>query len=167
VGKRRGDAVFVGVLVALVAANVGLYLYLRPAGRPETRGPRAPGTSTEHHSAFKPPTPSRQSKHRRARRGGRSSADRVTIVAARGPSWVLVRRGSADGAIVYQGVARTGGTLRFSGRALYVRLGAVSNVDVRLDGQLLDVRCSAPGGVLVTEGVAVGVGQSACAPVGS
>lgn len=155
---------FVGVLVALVAANVGLYLYLRPHHKHAPQALPPATTTTRRKSPFTPP---KQATHSRSRRARAQTTHRVTIAVTRGPSWVLVRRGSERGAVVFEGVARAGRTIRFAGSALYVRLGAASNVDVRLDGRLVDVRCSATGGVLVTDGVAVGVGPSSCAPVGS
>jgi hypothetical protein len=91
----------------------------------------------------------------------------VAVHAIRGPSWILVRRGSSTGPVVYEGVVPAGTTMRFTGHALFMRLGAVANVDVHLGRELVDIRCSAAGGVLLTEGVAVAAGPTSCPVPGS
>jgi hypothetical protein len=54
----------------------------------------------------------------------------LVIHAARGRCWLLVRRGGANGPVMYEGVLDQGQTIRFAAR-VWVRLGAPWNVTAR------------------------------------
>jgi Domain of unknown function (DUF4115) len=70
------------------------------------------------------------------RRSGRVD---VRLAAARGSSWLVVRRGSATGTVLYAGTVRPGHALRFRARRLWVRLGAPANLRGRLNGRRVDL----------------------------
>jgi hypothetical protein len=58
----------------------------------------------------------------------------LRLVAAHGDSWLIVRRGSADGRLLWNGILERGESLRFRGR-LWLRLGAPSSLVARLNGE--------------------------------
>lgn len=62
---------------------------------------------------------------------------RVVLTAARGDSWVAVRRGRPDGELLYSGTMFRGETKRFSARRLYLEFGDApsENLNVRLNGK--------------------------------
>jgi Domain of unknown function (DUF4115) len=62
-------------------------------------------------------------------------AVRLVIRATRGDSWVEVHTGDAAGRILYSGILRQGGTVRGSGKTLWVRFGSVGNLDLELNGK--------------------------------
>lgn len=68
---------------------------------------------------------------------GRRPEVRLVVNAARGDSWLMVRSLSASGRLLYEGVLTQGSVRRFAGRKLWVRIGASSNLDARLNGQPL------------------------------
>jgi cytoskeleton protein RodZ len=59
----------------------------------------------------------------------------LLLTAARGPVWLLVRLGSPDGKVLYESILQTGRSLAFGRRTLWIRIGAPSSLDVRLDGR--------------------------------
>ncbi len=64
---------------------------------------------------------------------------RLEVIASRGDSWVVVRAGSARGRVLFAGTLLKGRSLRLEDRRLWVRLGAASNLDVRVNGARLGV----------------------------
>jgi cytoskeletal protein RodZ len=54
----------------------------------------------------------------------------LVIRAARGPCWLLVRRGGANGPVIYEGTLEQGKAMHFAPR-VWVRLGAPWQVDLR------------------------------------
>lgn len=59
----------------------------------------------------------------------------VSIRATRGEAWFSARAGSEGGRVLYEGILPRGRTLRLESRRLWIRFGAASNVDVRIDGR--------------------------------
>jgi hypothetical protein len=57
----------------------------------------------------------------------------LRLAAAGGTSWLAVRRDSADGRLLWEGILERGKSLRFQGR-LWLRLGAPSNLVAYLNG---------------------------------
>ena len=49
---------------------------------------------------------------------------RIVLVAARGSCWLLVRRGTPPGRVIYERTLERGQTVGFSGTRLWIRLGA-------------------------------------------
>lgn len=72
-----------------------------------------------------PATPARS--HRRLAR--------LVLTASRGDCWLVVRKGSAQGPVLYQGTVASGDTVRFSGKRIWLRMGAASNLDAILNGE--------------------------------
>jgi hypothetical protein len=58
----------------------------------------------------------------------------LRLVAARGDSWLVVRRDSAHGRLLWDGILERGESLRFRGRLL-LRLGAPGSLVARLNGE--------------------------------
>lgn len=50
-------------------------------------------------------------------------------------SWLEIRRGSAAGPVLYSGILDPGGTIRYSGKALWVRFAAAANFRIAVDGR--------------------------------
>ncbi len=118
-------AAVLGVLIAVAVASAlsGPSSSPRPAtgaGRPASLNHTTPSPGTASRTA--PPRP---------------ALTRMAAVAARGPCWILVRAGSATGPIVYQGTLQKGSAVRLTRRRLWVRLGAPSSLDLRINGRLI------------------------------
>ena len=62
---------------------------------------------------------------------------RIVLAAVRGSSWLAVRRGSAEGIVLFEGVLEQGDSIRFRERRVWVRLGAAAYVDVAVNGREL------------------------------
>jgi hypothetical protein len=60
------------------------------------------------------------------------------LAAVRGDCWMSVRRGSAEGEVLYEGVLASGESLRFTARRLWLRLGAASNVELSINGRAVE-----------------------------
>lgn len=188
-GAKRRDVVFFAVLAALIGGNVLIYVLWQPhhgggsaAGTTVTTtepastargigtpaGAPSPGASTSSSTTTARPSakPTRSRAHRRRHVRGRVQAGvRLVVSAARGPTWLIVRQGSATGAIVFDDVLGQGDRLQLSGRALYARFGSIGNVDVRVGGRAVDLHCVASGGVLLTRAQTIPLGGSTCLTV--
>ena len=57
------------------------------------------------------------------------------IVAARGDSWLQVRRGSATGPLVYEGILERGRSVSFADRRLWLRFAVGDHLDVTVNGK--------------------------------
>jgi hypothetical protein len=60
---------------------------------------------------------------------------RFELAAVGGDCWMSVRRGSAEGEVLYEGVLASGDSLRFTAKRLWLRLGAASNVELSINGR--------------------------------
>jgi hypothetical protein len=147
VKRRRGDVVFYGLLAAawVVAGAFALWNHQHHAtaggaatvvSTPATPTPRDPRASHRHHTG--------------PRRTGRART--LSIDAARGPSWVAIRARSAEGPILYQGILDQGRSITERGTAFWTQVGAVENVDVRVDRHAVRLGRSALRGVLLGTG---------------
>jgi Helix-turn-helix domain len=80
------------------------------------------------------PTPVRQAAHvnppARPEQAKQAASPRLVIRAARGNSWLLVRRGGANGPVLWQGILTHGSVARFLAPRVWIRLGAPSVVDI-------------------------------------
>jgi RodZ C-terminal domain len=61
------------------------------------------------------------------------------LTASRGDSWLEVRSSSSPGTVLYKGTLTTGSTRTFHAASIWVRFGAASNLDARLNGSTLDL----------------------------
>jgi hypothetical protein len=57
----------------------------------------------------------------------------LTLTAARGSSWLQVRKGSPTGAILYAGLLTSGSAKSYRAPTLYVRFGQAGNIDASID----------------------------------
>jgi cytoskeleton protein RodZ len=60
---------------------------------------------------------------------------RIVVVAARGPCWVAVHKGSATGPQVFERTLQPGERARFVAKLLWIRFGAPWNADATLNGK--------------------------------
>jgi cytoskeleton protein RodZ len=74
---------------------------------------------------------------------------RLVLTAARGRCWLMVRRASESGPLVFESTLAQGQTVRFTVGRLWIRVGAPWNVDATLSGKPLPMP-SAIGNVVVT-----------------
>jgi hypothetical protein len=70
------------------------------------------------------------------RRKSLAAADEVVVAAVRGDCWVSLRRESAAGDVLYEGLLVQGRRARVRGDRVFVRLGAGENVRVTVGGKL-------------------------------
>jgi hypothetical protein len=86
------------------------------------------------------------------------SVQSVEIKTARGASWLQVRARSASGPILYEGILARGGAVNFEQRAVFIRAGAASALNIFQDGELvskelegtIDLRLTRKNGLRVT-----------------
>jgi hypothetical protein len=116
-------------IAALAVLIVRAWLDYR-ADRPPSAAPRAaaPAATTAAAAApragvqpapFLPPA-------------GRAS---LVLRAARGDCWISVRRGTAGGGVLFEGVVKAGRSVSVAAPRLWVRMGAPLNVDATLAGR--------------------------------
>jgi cytoskeleton protein RodZ len=138
--------VVVAVVVAVVAAVAAWQLSGssgKKQGAPPTTAP--PPTTTA-------PATTTKKKHHKKHTVVPVSSSRAMVVASRGPSWLWVRSGSANGPTVYQGTLLQGKTLRVSlaNGPVWIRIDDPPNLDVRLGGRLVHGLPTQVGNVLLT-----------------
>jgi RodZ C-terminal domain len=137
------------LVLGLVAANVVIWGgYVRiplvspdpasPSPRPATStAPTSARVSTSTHRAVTaPPTTTiGPPASTQAQMAPAVVPVRFRITAARGDSWVLIRRSGPTGAIVYSGILSQGRSVTVKGTRFWVRFGAVGNLDLVLNGK--------------------------------
>jgi hypothetical protein len=64
---------------------------------------------------------------------------KLVLTAARGECYLVVRRGSAEGDVLYEAILPQGGAVDFEGPRLWLRLGASANLDATLDGAPIEL----------------------------
>jgi transcriptional regulator with XRE-family HTH domain len=77
---------------------------------------------------------------------------RLVLTPTAGDCWLLVRAGTADGRVLYEGTVHPGGSVRFARERLWIRTGAPWNLAVRLNGRLVGGLPKRPDNVVVTAG---------------
>jgi hypothetical protein len=147
VRRRRWSARSAAVVIAAVAlALIVTLLAWHPGGtsspkrvaEPPAPAPR-PHTRTVPKPRPTPPTVVRP-----------PAPVTLSLVAARGRCWLLVRNGTAAGPIVWTGTLEPGQARRFVVRSLWIRMGAPWNLAARLGGRTLTIPLDRTGNVLVT-----------------
>lgn len=119
-----------------VLAGVAALLALLAAGefgsgqqRPALPSPETPTSR---------PSPALKSRSVTLRPRHRLSArPRIVLAAAGGECWIAVRLGSRAGPLLYENLLQPGQTVSFARRALWVRVGAPSNLLLKVDGRRL------------------------------
>jgi cytoskeleton protein RodZ len=145
VKRRRSlfDLRFVAIPFAVLLGLIGWQLA------------KSGGSGGHHQVAHLPSTPATVANvapHVRARTTAPAPAPvaaRVVFAATRGPCWLSVRLGSETGRVLYETTLQAGETARFSGRRLWIRIGAPWNLLATLNGKPV-VLPSALGNVVVT-----------------
>jgi hypothetical protein len=144
--KRRrltGRAVILVGVLGVVLASV--LLAWRPGegggGKPvaEPAPPAPPARVVRHRPKPKPPPPAPRP----------APPARLFLTAARGDCWLLVRRGSEAGPVVWQGMLRRGQTRSFVVRPLWIRVGAPSNLAARMGARRVTLPLAHTGNLLV------------------
>lgn len=72
------------------------------------------------------------------------------VKAVRGNSWLVVRRGSASGRLLYQGTLEQGQALRFATGRVWLNIGSPEHVAMRLNGRPVAVGGAKPRSLIVT-----------------
>jgi hypothetical protein len=98
------------------------------------------GDGGNHHTAFSPTLPrtavtTTTPPPTTSTRAPAPARAQLAVAARRGPCWLSVRRNSQTGKLLYEGTLEPGQSARFSGRYLWIRLGAPWNVDATLNGR--------------------------------
>jgi transcriptional regulator with XRE-family HTH domain len=75
---------------------------------------------------------------------------RLVLAPTSGDCWLLVREGSAEGRILYEGTLHAGRSLRFVRKQLWIRTGAPWNLAVRVNGRVVGGLPTRPGNVIAT-----------------
>ena len=136
----------IGAIVAVVAAVAAWQLSRSPT---KTATP-PPTTATTTGSTT---TSTTAHKHKKKRhRVAAALPTRAVLVAARGDCWLDVRRGDANGAVIYEGTLPQGQTLPVSLKQgpVSIQLGAPWNLDVHMGGKLVHGLPTSVGTVLLT-----------------
>jgi hypothetical protein len=105
------------------------------------------------HSSHRPPAV-----HRTTAPAGTSPAPqrtqsrlaRLLLLASRGRCWMDARLGSQKGKELHMGTLELGQSLRLSGRRIWIRLGAPSALDAKLNGRRVQLPSTTPVNVVVT-----------------
>ena len=144
VGRRtlRMPATVGAVLAVALAAVLGWRL---DAGGEPTKPSPAGGSAAGQAR----PTPARAplQPKRRARPA------KLVLTAAHGPCWLLVQAGSQEGRSLHEGTLEQGESLRFTGRRLWIRLGAPRNLEASLNGERASLPDDTATVVVTTAGV--------------
>jgi len=140
--RRRRPAFGSWLLGIAVAGLLGLIAWqLSSTGhKPAARSPIPETTTTTRRALLPAPRPVPHAV---------PSVARIALVATRGPCWFSVRLGSRAGRSLYERTLEQGQSARFTGRRLWIRLGAPWNVDARLNGKAIRLP-GAIGNVVVT-----------------
>ena len=85
----------------------------------------------------------------------KANTAKLVLTAVRGPCWVSVRAGSADGPLLYEGTLEKGQTQRFAKKRLVIQLGAPQNVVASVNGKPVELPQTQSTVVVTAKGVAV------------
>lgn len=82
-----------------------------------------------------------------------NAAATVVLRAAGGDCWLSVRRGSANGELLFEGFLFQGETRRFEAPRVWMRIGNPANLVARLDGKRLDLPSGTADVLITSKGV--------------
>jgi transcriptional regulator with XRE-family HTH domain len=122
------------IVTALLLCVIGLAVWLLGSSGGSNPGSRSTATRPLGHPALTAaPAVKRQHVAASSSSPLPPAAPSLTLVAARGPCWLLVAVGSATGRAVYVRTLQPGGTLHFGLRKpLWIRVGAPWNLDASI-----------------------------------
>jgi cytoskeleton protein RodZ len=120
-----------------IAAVAALVIVAWTSGEPPKETPVGLGTSQQTRT----PAPTRPAV---------ATLARLHVLAARGPCWLQVHRGSATGRILYQGTLERGQDQVFTGRRLWITLDRPENLITFLNGRHRSLPLGGPKTLIVT-----------------
>jgi cytoskeleton protein RodZ len=127
----RWQLAVLGAAVVLIVALLGLAVYAVVGG--------GSGSSTSAGAAIGRTAGTRLAAATAPQSGGsqahRAPAARVAFTAGPGNTWLEVRQRSAHGKVLYARVLAAGSRVRFTGRKLWIDVGAPWNLAVKVNGR--------------------------------
>jgi uncharacterized protein DUF4115 len=137
-GRSRGRWQLVVFATLLIAAAVAAWIVTGYPTSPwnsdrSTARPARPSAAQQRKAT--PHAVGKKQQPRPSRAVAPTVSTRLSISSADTGSWLEVRRGSATGAVLYSGVLSSGQTLHLSGKRLWARFGAASNLSIRANGR--------------------------------
>ena len=136
-------------LVAVAVANWDAFRVAEPVAATSAPVEPLPVATSEPEPPAAAPVPSRAETQPRevVPRNRPAPPPVLTIAAAGGSSWLEVRSGDAGGEQLHFGILEQGDTVTFERLPVWVRIGAVGNVEVRLGAERVRALPDAGGGV--------------------
>jgi hypothetical protein len=131
--RREWGAPSVGTLVILAGVVVLLVLLVAGqfgAGRPTPRPTSVRAKPVQAARLHVPRVQARPAPLRPA-----ATQAQLVLSAVRGDCWLRVRIGSVSGPVLYEKTLAQGEKISFTGRQLWIRLGAPANVDLTVNGR--------------------------------
>ena len=156
VSPREPPARFVGLLSSFSPLHAGLAVAVVVFGvavwRLGTGGTTkvASPPAVPLNPVAQPPAPARPSAHQTVVAHATAEPRALTLVASRGSCWLLVRRGSSSGTVVYQHTLQPGQRVRFGlEHPLWIRTGAPWNLEAVIGGRSVSTELPASTGNLL------------------
>jgi hypothetical protein len=130
VDRGLGQSLLAGAILVLVVTFAGL-LFLADLGQRDITTPQAASVGAPGEGSVAEPALVE------SRPAATDARVALRLTAAWGSSWIEVRRGSADGRILFLGTLASGRSLHVRGKRIWLRLGAPAGLRARLDGRSL------------------------------
>lgn len=136
-GKPSRRIVLVSTLGITAAVALGGFLVLTPSGGQASPPVKPAAARTPKLHAAKPPATPARAVHAPApvQKAPKPALVRVDISAPERASWLEIRRGSANGPVLYSGDLAPGRHLHLTGKRLWARFGAASNLKILANGR--------------------------------
>jgi hypothetical protein len=137
-GKPSRRIVLVSSVGIAAAVAVGGFLVLTPSGGQASPPAAAAATQTPKAHATRPAQPAPVQKPAAVQKAApvrKTPLVRVDITAPERASWLEIRRGSAKGPVLFSGDLVPGRHLHLTGKRLWARFGAASNLTIRANGR--------------------------------
>jgi hypothetical protein len=158
VDSRRSKLAFWATLAAITAATPAIFIWWPPP-KPQHGGVEATGAAkTAGTTVSKAVSAALQPRHKRLRHAKQTSTNpatrtrvKLSITASRGSSWILVRRESTKGSVLFAGTLAQGRSVVLAAPKLYAQFGVLRNLDVQVGQVTVDLSCYANHGVLLTQ----------------
>jgi len=151
VRQRPSESSFVVVALAGIVAVAVLVVVAFAFGTDEGNRDPASGLTKGSGQTNQPASPPAASGSGSTTR---PAVAKLTVTAARGDCWVAVRAGAPNGELLFAGTIFRGETERFSGRKLWVEMGAGENLNMSVNGKRIrDFPRSEPVVVVTASGV--------------
>jgi cytoskeleton protein RodZ len=115
----------------------------------------------QHHVAHAPPPPttmpaaaSHVPSTTPAAPASQPAAARLVLAATNGPCWLSVRLGAGTGRLLYERTLEPGQTVHFSGKRLWIRIGAPWNLSASVNGKAVTLPSTLANVVVTRSGLA-------------